>query len=236
MGTTMPVSRFLLVACALVALVSCAPITQSPVSLATFDGTSGTTFKWSALNDPVMGGASTSTFVEKNGEGIFNGTCRIVSFLHAPGFAKATTQNGWIHKNKFNDASAFLDGALLLNVRSSTPGYLGFKAEFGSAGLPAGRHGAGSFKANFNVTGTDWQTVSIPFNHFSSDWSDFTGRCDTKDPNGGKQHVCCSSEHPEVCPAAKHLRQITSLAVWAEGVAGDFHIEVKSIAAGPKGA
>lgn len=210
-----------------------APLTASSVTLATFDGAKGTTFKWGAQNDPVMGGASTSTFTETGGTGVFNGTCRVVKFLHAPGFAKASTQAGWFSKDTFNDASAFVKGAITLQVRSTTPGYTGFKAEVGAKGLPHSHHSSsGSFKAPFNVTGTDWQTVSIPMSDFSYDWSDFTGRCDTKDPGtDGVQHHCCSAAHPEVCPTAEALGGISSVAVWAEGVAGDFHLEVKSIGA-----
>lgn len=116
--------------------------------------------------------------------------------------------------------------AHLLSVEQA--GAPGFKAEFGAKNIPSKRHfSAGTFKAGFNVTGTEWQTVKIPFSEFSYDWSDFTGRCDTKDPNNGTQHVCCSAEHPEVCPTAAFLGSITSVAVWAEGVAGDFHIEIK---------
>jgi hypothetical protein len=40
-------------------------------------------YKWTDLNDPVMGGQSTSTFTVKESEaiGIFNGTVRIVPSL-----------------------------------------------------------------------------------------------------------------------------------------------------------
>jgi len=184
-----------------------------------------------------QGGASTSTFVEKEGFGVFNGTCRVVSFLHAPGFAKASTESGWFSKNKMNDASTYVKGHVELVVRSTTPNYQGFKVEIGStdASVPHGRHARnGSFKADFNVTANsnEWQTIKVPFDGFSSDWSDFTGSCSTKDPGTpGTQHHCCSAAHPEVCPTAKALSMINSLAVWAEGTKGDFHIEIKSIAA-----
>merc|ERR1711904_217434 len=233
-NTTMH-SSLVLAAC-LAAAACAAPLTApsraSGVTLATFDGGKGTTFKWKDLNDPVMGGASTSTFTQQEGVGIFNGTCRIVSFLHAPGFAKATTSAGWFSKDTFHDASSMVNGSLTLEVRSTTPEYYGFKAEFGAKGVPhhGGHEISGTFKAPFNVTGSDWQTVKVPFNTFSYDWSDYTGRCDTKDPTG-TQHVCCSAAHPEVCPTAKYLAQISSVAVWAEGVAGDFHIEIRSIGA-----
>merc|ERR1740138_1709640 len=94
-------------------------------------------------------------------------------------------------------------------------------------------HSAPSFKASFKVPGKARTTVKVPFSNFSVDWSDFTGRCDTKDPHDGFQHHCCSAEHPEVCPTAQHLAEITSLELWAEGVAGDFDLKIVSIGAGP---
>merc|ERR1712216_714432 len=65
------------------------------VVLASFDGTKSTTFKWTALNDPVMGGQSVSSVKVENGEMVFNGTCAVVPKLKAPGFAKASTSNGF---------------------------------------------------------------------------------------------------------------------------------------------
>jgi hypothetical protein len=53
--------------------------------IASFDGATGTTFQWRDLNDPVMGGRSTSTFHVDQSVGIFNGTCAIVPSLKAPG-------------------------------------------------------------------------------------------------------------------------------------------------------
>ena len=100
---------------------------------------------------------------------------------------------------------------------------------------PGMHHGPPSMKADFVVPpteGDDFATVKVPFNKFSVDWSDYTGECDTKDPTG-EQHVCCSAANPEVCPTAQHLATVTSLGVWAEGVEGDFHIEIQSIGAGP---
>ena len=73
------------------------------VTLATFDSASGTTFKWSDMNDPVMGGASKSTFSVEDGQGHFSGTCAIVPFLKAPGFCKISTSSGWFSHNKFAD-------------------------------------------------------------------------------------------------------------------------------------
>ena len=33
----------------------------------------------------------------------------------------------------------------------------------------------------------------------------------------------------EVCPQAKYLGEITSVGLWAEGVASDFDLEIRSI-------
>mmetsp|Transcript_62500 Transcript_62500/g.104003 ORF Transcript_62500/g.104003 Transcript_62500/m.104003 type:complete len:284 (+) Transcript_62500:29-880(+) len=212
--------------------------TQSPITLLTFDG-SATDHKWQHMDDPVMGGQSKSTFEVEDGVGKFAGTCAIVPFLKAPGFCKVTTQRGLFTPAKFPDASAFIDGSLYLTVKSSSPAYKGFKVDFGAKGLkrPTGSvsHGSASLKADFELpagAATDFVTVKIPFSSFSVDWSDYTGECDTKDP-GGYQHLCCDTEHPEVCPQAHHLAKIESFAMWAEGVAGDFELEIKEIAAGP---
>lgn len=67
--------------------------------------------------------------------------------------------------------------------------------------------------------------------NFSDDWSPFTGRCDTKDPNGKQHHCCGTGDASQYCPTAKFLSALTDLAIWAEGVAGDFHIEVKWLGA-----
>lgn len=208
------------------------------VTLVTFDNAKGTTYSWRAMNDPVMGGKSYSTFGVDGSEGHFKGKCAIVPFLKAPGFCKAGTQRSLVTSAPhFADASRFIDGALFLEVETTTPEYKGFKIAFGAknAKRPAGamHHSSPSFKAGFTVPGKERTTVKVPFNSFSVDWSDFTGRCDTKDPNSGFQHKCCSPEHPEVCPTAEHLAHITSMEVWAEGVAGDFDLKIVSIGAGP---
>ena len=60
----------------------------------------------------------------------------------------------------------------------------------------------------------------------------FLRRSDTKDPGAlGKQHHCCTSKEPKYCPTAKFLGAISDLEVWAEGVEGDFHIELDWIGA-----
>merc|ERR1719313_2444016 len=114
-----------------------------------------------------------------------------------------------------------------MKVRSSTPDYAGYFVAFSGPNIPrTSMYGGGSFKSGFKVSGTDWQEVTVPMKSFSYDWSAYTGRCDTKDPDrygrAGVQHHCCSSAHPEVCPDAKYLDEISSIELWAEGVDGKF--------------
>ena len=190
-----------------------------------------------------MGGQSSGNFSVVSDHAVFQGTVRNVSFLHAPGFCRAFTTSFMLQ-----DASAYVDGGITITARSSTPAFKGFKLAIGAIGAPkhhGGHEMEGSYKAGFAIAKTytldsilggdddGWSTVYLPFTEFSSDWSDFSGECTTKDPDG-YQHKCCSKDAPEVCPNAKTLKLINNLALWAEGVEGDFHIEVKSIEATSK--
>jgi len=204
------------------------------LKLVTFDGSSKTQANWKDMNDPVMGGASKSTFkITDNKTGLFNGTCAIVGFLKAPGFAKI------VGSAEFADITGF--DHIALRVRSSTPGYKGFKIEFAAPGIPkTSIFGGASYKADFALNGGDWQVVEVPLTSFSYDWSGYTGRCDTKDPTStfskGVQHYCCDKSglqpsKADVCVDSKFLSKINSIGVWAEGVVGDFNIEIDWIGA-----
>jgi len=216
--TTMSSITQLLLALGLVASAAAVPIFQTQshlaadeIILSTFDGIKSTTQAWRAVNDPVMGGQSTSSFQIRNGLGVFGGETKIVRKLNAPGFCNLQTSHS------FADISSM--DAIKLVVRSTVP-YKGWKFAFG----PAPRTGFfNSYKADFSVASSadsEFQTVIIPFNRFSSKWSSYTG----------EPTVTCASDK-SVCPDANHLGHLTSLEITAEGVAGKFDLEVKSISA-----
>ena len=119
-------------------------------------------------------------------------------------------------------------------MRTTTPAFAGFKFAFSAVGAPrhhGGHELVGSYKTSFSVpAGDDWTALALPLAAFSADWSDFTGDCATKDPDG-YQHTCCSDETPEVCPDAERLAAITGFSVWAEGAEGDFNLEIQSVVA-----
>mmetsp|Transcript_48782 Transcript_48782/g.87862 ORF Transcript_48782/g.87862 Transcript_48782/m.87862 type:complete len:382 (-) Transcript_48782:72-1217(-) len=179
------------------------------------------------LNDPVMGGKSTGTWhVDEAGHfGVFDGEVVDVPSLKAPGFIKAAADA------QFPDASSAA-GELVLQVRSSTPEYAGFRVSFasgtmapsyacsGGGSIPLSR---GCFKAKFHVpAGEEFGEVRIPFSSFSDKWS----------PATGEQTKTCSEE-ADVCPTAKRLAAIKRIEVWAEGALGKVHLELKSIVARP---
>jgi len=207
---------------------------QAEIRLATFDGVEETSLSWKLLLDPVMGGASTGQFSPTDDNTAkFTGTCAIVKSLNAPGFAKIEGTGRTLVDVTGSDS-------LLLRLRSATPQYQGFKLAFGAPGIPSPIifQKSGAYKTEFFLTDTqDWQTVEVPLANFSRDTSDYTGRCDTQDP-GGKQHYCCSESPlepsaPEVCVEDKYLSQINNLAIWAEGVEGDFDLELEWVGAKP---
>lgn len=215
--------------------------TQDPMPdkiLAAFDATIGATFDWRDMNDPVMGGRTTSTFNVKDGVGVFHGHCAIVPSLKAPGFAKVGTTSGLFRPAKFADVSSEIDGGIALYARTTTPKYGGFRVAFSATGIPrTSPYGGGSFKSGFTMQDTtDWQVVHVPFSDFSYDWSGFTGRCDTTDPSGQQHHCCGDGANAKYCPTSAFLAAITGLELWAEGVEGDFHLEVKWIGASDQGA
>merc|ERR1712137_1201485 len=117
------------------------------------------------------------------------------------GFIKAAAEG------KFPDISEFIDGSLVLSVRTSTPEYKGYRVTFASGSaspsfscaaggsLPFSR---GCFKQKFSVpAGSEFTEVKIPFSSFSDKWSSATGEQTT---------TCAQSK--DVCPTASKLRQI----------------------------
>ena len=208
-------------------LLAIALSTAAAQTLETFDGSR----TWSETNDPVMGGLSQATFKISQGTGVFNGTCKIVPSLQAPGFCSAQSEKTHLRASYPDISKA---KGLELIVRSTTPSFKGFKVAFATKHAKSSSRYTpfGTFKAPFALSsGAREQTVFVPFTDFSWDWSPYTGRCDTEDPTGVQHHCCGEGDLEQYCPSSKDLAELTGLELWAEGAEGDFHLEVKSIAA-----
>jgi len=185
--------------------------------LATFDGAKGTTRKWRQQNDPVMGGKSTGTFTEKGGVGTMDGAVVNVPFLKAPGFIKASTVD---YLTPFPDVSHC--SAIKITARAAS-GYTGYRFSFGNEHPPGGKTFSYGFKTHFDAPNTAsgaFQDIVLPFSNFTDLWDDATGN-----------PIKTCAQDKRYCPNAKALQNLVTLSVWAEGVAGKVHLDIKRIAA-----
>ena len=193
----------------LAASVCASPLPQAAVPLVTFDGSSGTTFDWVAVNDPVMGGQSTGNFSTTAAVGEWQGQVKIVPFLHAPGFCNAQAP-GLSQEAKFADAS----GSSHISLRARTVG----DNELSHFNMILVTKGAsklfkqGQYMANYTLS-SDWQDVSVPLDQFICTWR-------------AQPVTWCP-------PLAEQLNQITNIGVGTAfpGKAGKFHVEIASISA-----
>lgn len=192
------------------------------VPLVTFDGNPGTTFNFTEQGSPTTG-----TWDVREGHGVMDGEIRVDwdGGSGWPGFIRATA------KGDFIDVSTAFGGSLILTVRSTSPEYTGFKVSFASTERwkttkEACSDDLGPFKnrgcyiASFMVpAGRRFVPVRIPFSSFSGMWL----------YSSGEQYKTCA-EDKTACPTAKTLAKILQIDLWAKGVKGKAHLEVKSIA------
>jgi len=169
--------------------------------------------KWTQQNDPVMGGKSKGTFTIENNAGVFDGEVVDVPFLRAPGFIKVTSSSS----QGFADASKCT--ALELTVRASDA-YKGYRVSFSNAHAPGGKFFAYGYKTNFNPPVGQFGTVTLPFTSFSDYWDDASG-----------DQIKTCQDDKKYCPTADTLKNMKTISVWGEGVAGKVHLEIQKIQA-----
>merc|ERR1712048_1532907 len=139
------------------------------IPLTTFDGAQATTQKWTAMNDPVMGGKSKATFTVEAETAVFDGAVAIVPSLQAPGFCGMQSR-----RETFPDIS--MADAIEVVARQ-TSDYKGWRFTIGDAprnpdsGAPF--FVRGTYKANVAIpVSQGFQKVVIPFSDFTYKWSD----------------------------------------------------------------
>lgn len=166
---------------------------------------------WFALNDPVMGGQSTSTVDVKDDVAVFKGEVVDVPFLQAPGFIKMETRGG-----EFPDVSQCK--ALKIKMRTPTK-YSGLHVTFGVHHAEETMPFVRGYKAPIKIgKSSSFGTVKVPFEDFSDNW----------DPKTGDILVKCK-ENSKHCPDEATLRYMTTFSIMGEGEDGEVHVEVKSI-------
>ena len=188
------------------------------ILLASFDGAKGSTHQWRQMNDPVMGGKSTGTFSVADSKGIFSGEVVDVPFLKAPGFIKASVVDMNPFGRIFPDISTCKN--IALTVKSAND-YKGFRFSIGNAHAPGGKFFAYGYKSDFNAgPAGQVNTVTLPLTGFTDYWDDATGAA-----------IKTCQDDKIYCPDAKTLKDMRTMGVWAEGVAGTVHLEILSIKA-----
>jgi len=163
---------------------------------------------WTALNDPVMGGQSSSTVAVEAGLGKFNGEVVDVPSLQAPGFVSMESKGG-----PYPDVSSCK--GLGFEARTATP-YKGYRFSFGSEAVDGARYARG-FKTRFDVE-SEFSSVDIDFADFSDNWDGKTG--DVK--------VGCK-EDKNYCPSEQTLRNMGRIEFQGEGVNGVVSLEVRKV-------
>lgn len=174
--------------------------------IATFDGASGTTFKWETVNDPVMGGQSYSTFAVQGKLGQWQGEVKIVPFLKAPGFCNLEAD---IHS--IPDLSAY--EGLSLRARTVGDSLSGFIIQVATKDA---KHGfkVGEYTANLPALTPSFQDAFVPWSAFVCSWR---------------------GENVTWCPKlTSQLAKIDGLSIgsgFTVPKAGKFHLEIQSVSA-----
>ena len=189
---------------------------ESSPDVITLEDFSSPVNDWTTMNDPVMGGRSTSSLsIEADGYASFSATCAIVPFLRAPGFVTMVT--GRYGSGSFPDVSTCQ--GLTISMRTDVD-YDGFYVSFGNDRAPGGRYAMG-YKSHFElVPGDAFVETRLPFEDFSDRWDDATG----------KTIVACKDD-PRFCPSLDTLRDMKTMSLWGEGVEGTFVLDVERIEA-----
>lgn len=187
------------------------------IVLVTFDGAVATTHTWRQMNDPVMGGRSSGTFSVQGGLGILDGEVVNVPFLKAPGFIKAQTSEGAPWSKEFDDISSCK--AIAITCKASSR-YSGYRFTMGKTHAPEGKFFAYGYKSHFTPPVGHFDTVTIMLDDFTDYWDDATG-----------EPIKTCKEDKIYCPDTKTLKDMRTMSLWAEGVAGKVHLEVQQISA-----
>jgi len=131
------------------------------VPIASFDGVKATELQFKTVNDPVMGGQSTSSFhVEKN-VGVWEGEVKIVPFLKAPGFCTLQAQD---------QTFPTLHGTSGIAVRvAATEGLKQFRVMVGSNTAGRGMFNRMQYTAEITAS-AEMAEQFVPWSAFSCSW------------------------------------------------------------------
>jgi hypothetical protein len=233
-------------------ILICIAVNSFAIDLATFEDSTSKqhSITWTLQCDDIYAGLSKSTFSINKDVAVFEGNIAIAPKLRTPGGCMIHTIFDDDHMEGELDISDTTH--LILEVKSTIP-YNGFRISLFGGGAD-GSPDDSDYKANILSTthhddnlDTDddgWTTVAVSLNSFSKDWSKFTGEtrneCSSSSTTRGSSGSSSSSSSNNnyyggdlatVCMTDRVKKYINYIAIWALGVKGPFHIEIKSIRA-----
>lgn len=187
-----------------------APVVGKQVVLATFDEVEETTLPFATVNDPVMGGQSTSTFSTSKGVGVFEGEVAVVPFLGSPGFCNLEAPGFNAPAIEFPDISG-TDGITVVGRQTVTGGLTNWNVALRTEAL----------KQMMAAPDAAWQADIENFAHSDEHFVPYSAfKCNFR----GRPLDNCGD-------LAEQLAGVQSVAVGSSGVAGSFRLELSSIAA-----
>jgi len=186
------------------------PIVGKIVVLATFDEVKETTLPFAAVNDPVMGGQSTSKFSTSDGVGVFEGEVAVVPFLGSPGFCNLEAPGYNAPAIEFPDISG-TDGITIVGRQTLTGGLTNWDVALRTEAL----------KHVMSAPDASWQA---DFKNFADSDAHFVPYSAFKCNFRGRPLDNCGD-------LSEQLSGLTSVSVGSSGVAGSFRLELNSIAA-----
>jgi len=171
------------------------------ILIVSFDSDS-TEHPWTTINDPVMGGASTSTITVSSGLGVWEGEVRVVDSLGAPGFCTLRTGN-------LGDEQHFPDptGTDYLTVRMEGASGLpveSFSAEISVSGVTDREH---MYQAHLSDEYCCEMSCQVPWSVFQLSWR---------------------GQKIDGPPLSENLDKISSIGLGTSGTAGEFSLSINS--------
>jgi len=185
---------------------------SSFVPVATFDGKDGTTYQWTTINDPVMGGVSHSEFTvdQEKQQGHWFGAVEVVPSLQAPGFCNLQSMPYGQETQfpEFTGTTSFIVNAM----QSNSTGINKFNLMIQSRGAMI-FYKQGVYTANLSDFGSVMTSHEAQLSDFECYW------------RGERVNWC-----PEL---SSQLDQITNIAVGTQfpGKAGSFDVRIANIGA-----
>ena len=189
-------------------------MSNTTISIVSFNQGEASYHPWNFQADPVMGGQSKGSYWVDTNEGVLSGTVLDVPSLSAPGFIKIQTPVS----SKFPDARSCTHVKMEAKTVGTNVNYAGWRFGIGDSRPAEGRRHAYGHKHTFRAPGNVYTNISMPLDEFSNYWN----------PATGDAIVTCKSDR-QYCPSPATLKELRTVSIWAEGINGKVELWIRHI-------